>query len=49
MWDEAMVFISNTTFGNGIEAPQMLNAELVDQIKILDDQLNHFIRKNANG
>ena len=48
-WDEARVFISNTTFGEGIQAPQMQHAALSGMDFIFNDELKIFTRVENNG
>jgi diaminohydroxyphosphoribosylaminopyrimidine deaminase/5-amino-6-(5-phosphoribosylamino)uracil reductase len=44
LWDEARIFTSPMTIGKGLEAPQMIEGELLEKQAIFDDQL--FIYKN---
>jgi len=44
LWDEARVFTSPLTFGEGLIAPQLRNGELLEKQFIFEDQL--FIYKN---
>jgi diaminohydroxyphosphoribosylaminopyrimidine deaminase/5-amino-6-(5-phosphoribosylamino)uracil reductase len=44
LWDEARVFTSPLTFGEGLTAPQLMNGELLEKQFIFEDQL--FIYKN---
>ena len=45
LWDEALVFKSNISFGEGISAP-IFNGKLIAEIKIKNDRLQIF--KNGN-
>jgi len=47
IWDEARVFISENTFGEGIKAPDLYHASLVSKSKIFNDEILLF--KNTNG
>lgn len=47
IWDEARVFISENTFGEGIKAPDLYHASLVSKNKIFNDEVLLF--KNTNG
>ena len=46
LWDEARIFSSPLTFGNGLAAPQITGGELLEKRAIFEDQL--FIYKNRN-
>lgn len=48
LWDEARVFQSSTCFGDGIAAPQLLQAEFDGKEEIMGDTLTYFIRKVSN-
>ena len=41
LWDEARIFIGNTTFGKGVKAP-CLSGKLMASTKLEDDTLNTF-------
>lgn len=41
-WDEARVFIGNSTFKKGTAAPQLKNAKLIAKETILNDQLSIY-------
>ncbi|MBC7487220.1 MAG: bifunctional diaminohydroxyphosphoribosylaminopyrimidine deaminase/5-amino-6-(5-phosphoribosylamino)uracil reductase RibD [Cytophagaceae bacterium] len=45
LWDEARIFISPSTFGEGIRAPQLQHAVLQSRENIEQDQLSIFTRK----
>jgi len=45
LWDEARVFQSTTCFGNGVKAPQILNAEFDGKEDIMGDTLIYFKKK----
>ena len=45
LWDEARIFLSPMTFGDGLAAPQLMGGELLEKQAIFDDQL--FIYKNG--
>jgi diaminohydroxyphosphoribosylaminopyrimidine deaminase/5-amino-6-(5-phosphoribosylamino)uracil reductase len=47
LWDEARIFISDTTYGDGIKAPDLYHAKLEEKRKIFNDELLFF--KNNNG
>jgi diaminohydroxyphosphoribosylaminopyrimidine deaminase/5-amino-6-(5-phosphoribosylamino)uracil reductase len=47
LWDEARIFVSDKTFGDGIKAPELYQAELMDKQKIFDDEILYF--KHING
>ena len=47
IWDEARVFVSDNTFGEGIKAPDLYNASLVSKDKIFEDEILYF--RNTNG
>jgi diaminohydroxyphosphoribosylaminopyrimidine deaminase / 5-amino-6-(5-phosphoribosylamino)uracil reductase len=47
MWDEARIFSSPLTFGNGLGAPQLVNGELLEKQRIFDDDLLIFKRRNS--
>jgi diaminohydroxyphosphoribosylaminopyrimidine deaminase/5-amino-6-(5-phosphoribosylamino)uracil reductase len=47
IWDEARVFVSDNSFGDGIKAPDLYHASLVSKNKIFDDEIFYF--KNING
>lgn len=47
IWDEARVFVSNSTFGEGIKAPDLYHASLINKNKIFEDEILFF--KNVNG
>jgi diaminohydroxyphosphoribosylaminopyrimidine deaminase/5-amino-6-(5-phosphoribosylamino)uracil reductase len=47
IWDEARVFISENTFGEGIKAPDLYHASLVGKNKIFNDEILLF--KNTYG
>ena len=47
IWDEARVFVSNNTFGEGIKAPDLYHASLINKDKIFEDEILYF--KNVNG
>jgi diaminohydroxyphosphoribosylaminopyrimidine deaminase/5-amino-6-(5-phosphoribosylamino)uracil reductase len=47
IWDEARVFVSDNTFGDGIKAPDLYHASLTGKNKIFEDQILYF--KNTNG
>ena len=47
IWDEARVFISDSTFGEGIKAPDLYNASFISKNKIFEDEILYF--KNTNG
>lgn len=47
LWDEARVFRSPKTFGEGIRAPQLKHAELLSAERVAEDQLEVFTRKNT--
>jgi diaminohydroxyphosphoribosylaminopyrimidine deaminase/5-amino-6-(5-phosphoribosylamino)uracil reductase len=49
IWDEARVFISPTTFFNGIEAPKIKNAVLCSTEQLLNDQLNVFVHQKSKS
>jgi len=42
IWDEARIFKSNQTFGNGIKAPDIINGKLIEKSEIFDDELFFF-------
>lgn len=44
LWDEARVFEAPTTFGDGIEAPQLKGASFEGKEDVLDDTLTFFTR-----
>lgn len=46
LWDEARIFISDKTFGDGIKAPDLYQAKLEGKRKIFNDELLVF--KNTN-
>jgi len=46
LWDEARVFQSKATFGNGIAAPK-LSAEPFSQESVFEDQLTYYLNKNV--
>jgi len=46
-WDEARIFISEKTFGEGIKAPELYHAELQERRKIFNDEILFF--KHNNG
>jgi diaminohydroxyphosphoribosylaminopyrimidine deaminase/5-amino-6-(5-phosphoribosylamino)uracil reductase len=45
LWDEARVFTAPVSFGSGIRAPQLINAELDSQENIMGDTVSYFRRK----
>ena len=45
LWDEARVFRAETCFGDGIKAPQLLNAEFDSKENIMGDTLSYFRRE----
>jgi diaminohydroxyphosphoribosylaminopyrimidine deaminase / 5-amino-6-(5-phosphoribosylamino)uracil reductase len=45
-WDEARVFSSPLTFGSGLEAPRLVNAELLEKHRIFDDDLLIFKKRS---
>jgi diaminohydroxyphosphoribosylaminopyrimidine deaminase/5-amino-6-(5-phosphoribosylamino)uracil reductase len=45
LWDEVRRFRSETTFGSGIQAPLLRNAELISKSDFTGDELSVF--KNA--
>jgi diaminohydroxyphosphoribosylaminopyrimidine deaminase/5-amino-6-(5-phosphoribosylamino)uracil reductase len=47
IWDEARIFVSENTFGEGIKAPDLYHASLVSKSKIFNDDILFF--KNTNG
>jgi len=47
IWDEARIFISENTFGEGIKAPDLYHASLLSKSKIFNDEILFF--KNTNG
>ncbi len=47
IWDEARIFVSNNTFGDGIKAPDLYHASLIEKDKIFEDEILYF--KNVNG
>jgi len=47
LWDEARVFVSDKTFGAGIKAPDLYDAQLIERRKIFNDELIFF--KHING
>jgi diaminohydroxyphosphoribosylaminopyrimidine deaminase/5-amino-6-(5-phosphoribosylamino)uracil reductase len=47
IWDEARIFVSENTFGEGIKAPDLYHASLVSKSKIFNDEILFF--KNTNG
>ena len=47
IWDEARVFVSDKTFGDGIKAPDLFHASLISKNKVFEDQLLQF--RNING
>ena len=48
LWDEARVFVSGSTFGEGIRAPHLQHAMLQSRDMIEQDQLTVFTR-NENA
>jgi diaminohydroxyphosphoribosylaminopyrimidine deaminase/5-amino-6-(5-phosphoribosylamino)uracil reductase len=44
LWDEARVFQATTCFGDGIKAPQLVNAKLEAKEDIMGDTLTYFKR-----
>lgn len=46
LWDEARVFRSTNCFGDGIRAPQLLNAEFDGRENIMGDTLTYFRKKS---
>jgi len=44
LWDEARIFQAETCFGDGIRAPQLLNAEFDGKENIMGDTLTYFKR-----
>jgi diaminohydroxyphosphoribosylaminopyrimidine deaminase / 5-amino-6-(5-phosphoribosylamino)uracil reductase len=42
LWDEARVFTASKTLGEGIRAPQLLNAELQSTHQLADDRLHIY-------
>lgn len=47
IWDEARIFVSENTFGEGIKAPDLYHASLVSKSKVFKDDILFF--KNSNG
>ena len=47
LWDEARVFIADTTFGDGIKAPDLYHASLTKKRNVLNDELHYFIRADG--
>ena len=47
LWDEARIFISEKTFGDGIKAPDLYHADLQERIKNFNDEILFF--KHNNG
>jgi len=47
IWDEARIFVSENTFGEGIKAPDLYHASMVSKNKIFNDEILFF--KNTNG
>jgi diaminohydroxyphosphoribosylaminopyrimidine deaminase/5-amino-6-(5-phosphoribosylamino)uracil reductase len=47
LWDEARVFTGNLTFGNGIKAPELINAQHIERISYGMSMLERFIRKGS--
>ncbi len=46
LWDEARVFVSANTFGEGIRAPHLQHAILQSRETIEEDQLTIFTRND---
>jgi len=44
LWDEARIFQAETCFGDGIRAPQLMNAEFDGKENIMGDTLTYFKR-----
>jgi len=42
LWDEARIFVSDKTFGSGIKAPDLYQAELIEKRKIFNDEVLFF-------
>lgn len=47
LWDEARIFISEQSFGEGIKAPDLYHAELLEKREIFRDEL--YIYKHKDG
>jgi diaminohydroxyphosphoribosylaminopyrimidine deaminase/5-amino-6-(5-phosphoribosylamino)uracil reductase len=47
LWDEARIFTSEISFGEGIRAPELLHAEFLEKRKIFNDEI--YLFKNMNG
>ena len=47
LWDEARIFVTDISFGEGIKAPDLFNATLHEKRKIFNDEVHFF--KNTNG
>ncbi|MBR9998298.1 MAG: bifunctional diaminohydroxyphosphoribosylaminopyrimidine deaminase/5-amino-6-(5-phosphoribosylamino)uracil reductase RibD [Cyclobacteriaceae bacterium] len=45
LWDEARIFASPLTFGNGLEAPHLVDGELIEKQSIFDDDLLIFKKR----
>jgi len=48
LWDEALVFKSNISFGEGISAP-LFTGKMVSETKLKNDSLQTFKNENLDG
>lgn len=47
LWDEARIFTSNQTFGDGIKAPDLHHARLEEKMTIFEDDLHFFLNRHG--
>jgi len=49
VWDEARVFTAASTFGEGLQAPVIIDGRLIEKREIMGDCLRTFYRDTADG